>query len=161
MDARDRADDRLHAQPRACEVRQQAPRRPRHDLTVFLVASGAESPRRGNSQPGASRIRVPQAYSRRAIYGGNLVVAEITAREIGRINLVEALELTALIAKRDPKRHRHFAARWLWRCLGESEAITIDDAAVAVGLLLALGGPRHDEALLALLGMTERASSRG
>jgi hypothetical protein len=28
-------------------------------------------------------------------------------------------------------------------------------AAVAVGLLLALGGLRHDEALLALLGMAE------
>jgi hypothetical protein len=28
--------------------------------------------------------------------------------------------LTALIAKRDPKRHQRFAARWLWRYLGES-----------------------------------------
>jgi hypothetical protein len=69
------------------------------------------------------------------------------------------LELTALVAKRDPKRHRRLAARWLWRYLGESESITIDDAAVAVGLLLALGGPRHDEAFVALLGMAERASS--
>jgi hypothetical protein len=89
---------------------------------------------------------------RRAIERGNLPVADITSREIGRINLVEALELTALIAKRDPKRHRRYAVRWLWRYLGESESVMIDDAAVAVGLLLALGGKRHDEALLALLG---------
>jgi hypothetical protein len=53
------------------------------------------------------------------------------------LTLVEAVELTALVAKRDPKRHRRYAARWLWRYLGESEQVTIDDAAVAVGLLLA------------------------
>jgi hypothetical protein len=62
----------------------------------------------------------PRAHFKRAIDRGNLVVAEITAREIGRINLVEALELTALLAKRDPKRHKRFASRWLWRSLGES-----------------------------------------
>jgi hypothetical protein len=90
-----------------------------------------------------------------AIERGSLVVAEVTAREIGRISLVEALELTALVARHDPKRHGRFAARWLWRYLVESESITIDDAAVAVGLLLALGGKRHDEALLALQAMAE------
>jgi hypothetical protein len=41
--------------------------------------------------------------------------------------------LTALVAKRDPSRHQRFAARWLWRYLGESEQVTIDDCAVAVG----------------------------
>jgi hypothetical protein len=100
----------------------------------------------------------PRAYFQRAIERGNLVVAEVTAREIGRISLVEAMELTALVAKRDPQRHSRFAARWLFRYLQESDQITIDDCAVAVGLLLTLGGPRHDEALLALLGIVERAS---
>jgi polynucleotide 5'-kinase involved in rRNA processing len=104
-----------------------------------------------------SSQRHPRAIFQRAIERGNLVVAEVTAREIGRISLVEALELTALVARRDPKRHRRFAARWLWRYLSESESVTIDDAAVAVGCLLALGGKRHDEALLALLGMAEQA----
>jgi hypothetical protein len=47
----------------------------------------------------------------------------------------------------------------LWRFLGEGEA-ALDDAAAAVGLLQALGGPRHDEAFLALLGMSEQAVSR-
>ena len=41
-------------------------------------------------------------------------------------------------SKRDPKRHRRFATRWLWRYLDESEAIAIDDAAVAGGPLLTL-----------------------
>jgi hypothetical protein len=35
----------------------------------------------------------------------NLLVAEATAREIGQVSLVEALELTALIARKAPRRH--------------------------------------------------------
>jgi hypothetical protein len=36
---------------------------------------------------------------------GNLLVAETTLRETGRVTLVEALQLTALIAVKDPRRH--------------------------------------------------------
>jgi hypothetical protein len=42
---------------------------------------------------------------RRALERGNLLVAEATAKEIGRISLAEALELTALIARKAPRRH--------------------------------------------------------
>jgi hypothetical protein len=65
--------------------------------------------------------------------------------------------LTALVAQHDPQRHERFAARWLSLYLA---AVTLDDAAVVLGLLRALGGPRHDEALLALTDMAERATSR-
>lgn len=40
------------------------------------------------------------AFSR-AIERGNAVVAEIEARDVGRLDLVEALELTALTCLRD------------------------------------------------------------
>jgi hypothetical protein len=46
----------------------------------------------------------PRAIFNRAIERGNLAVAEVTVREIGRISLAEALELTALVARRDPGR---------------------------------------------------------
>jgi hypothetical protein len=52
---------------------------------------------------------------RRALERGNLVVAEITARELGRIDLAEALELTALAAIKKHARARRMAARWLER----------------------------------------------
>src|SRR5262245_5378862 len=39
----------------------------------------------------------PRTIFKRAIERGNLVVAEATAREVGRLTLTEALELTALI----------------------------------------------------------------
>ena len=93
---------------------------------------------------------------RRAIERGNLVVAEITARELGRLDLLDALELTALIAKRDPRvRGRRAGARWLRRWLDESDSPTIDDAVVVAGLLAGLGGDHHDAALVALRSVAQ------
>jgi hypothetical protein len=43
---------------------------------------------------------------RRALERGNLVVAEIEAREVGQLDLDEGLELTALVALRDPRRRK-------------------------------------------------------
>jgi hypothetical protein len=41
----------------------------------------------------------------------------VTAREIGRVTIAEALELTALVARKTPRRHPRVAARWLQRYL--------------------------------------------
>ena len=72
----------------------------------------------------------PRATFNRAVERGNLLVAEITLREIGRVTLVEALQLTALIAVKDPRRHTRVSARWLARYRETHEAATIDEAAV-------------------------------
>ena len=92
----------------------------------------------------------PLAVFRRAIEAGNVLVAEATARELGRIGLGEALELTALVARHDRVRGRRVAARWLERWLAETPAPTIDEAAMVVGNLAALGGGSHGTALAAL-----------
>lgn len=42
---------------------------------------------------------------------GKLVVAEGMARELGRISLAEALELTILIARKEPRRLPRVAGR--------------------------------------------------
>jgi hypothetical protein len=100
----------------------------------------------------------PRAIFDRAIERGNLAVAETTLRQLGRPTLVELLELTALIALKDARRYRRVAARWVFRYLQEADAATLADVqAVSVGLS-ALGGPRHDEALLALRGIAEAAA---
>ena len=70
--------------------------------------------------------------------------------EVGRVDLWEALELTALIARHDRERSRRVAARWLQRWLEETSGPTIDDAAMTAGALAALGGKRHLEALATL-----------
>jgi len=72
----------------------------------------------------------PRTVFRRALEHGNLLVAETTAREIGRLSLAEALELTMLIARKDPRRHPRVAARWLLRYLEECDEATIEEAAM-------------------------------
>lgn len=100
----------------------------------------------------------PRTIFRRAIERGNLLLAETNARQMGHVSLLEALELTALIAQKDPRRHRRAAGRWLQRYLAELAAPMLDDAAIATVCLGALGGPRHLEALATLRGMAETAT---
>jgi hypothetical protein len=50
------------------------------------------------------------------------MVAEATAKEIGRVSLVEALELTILVAQKEPQRLRRVGVRRLQRYLEEHEA---------------------------------------
>jgi hypothetical protein len=73
------------------------------------------------------------------------VLAEVTAREIGRVTIAEALELTALVARKQPHRYGRFAARWLCVYLEEHEKATLDDVALLVSNLQIsrdLNGPR-------------------
>jgi hypothetical protein len=68
----------------------------------------------------------------------NLVLAEVTAREIGRVTIAAALELTALVARKQPERYGRFAARWLCLYLQEHEKATLDDVALLVSNLRSL-----------------------
>jgi hypothetical protein len=54
----------------------------------------------------------PRAIFKRAIERGNLVVAEATAREIGRLTLEEALSLVLLYSEHDPIKFERAALRW-------------------------------------------------
>jgi hypothetical protein len=113
--------------------------------------------------PGKARTTAqghPRAIYKRAIERGNLLVAENMLREIGRVTLVEALQLTALIAVKDPRRHSRVSARWLARWLEERDQATIDEAAFVTACLVALGGAGHEAAYAALLDVADRASRR-
>ena len=117
----------------------------------------------GPSGPGKARTGITtqghsRAVFRRAIERDNLAVAEIELRGMGRVSLVELLELTALIARKNPARRSRVAARWLLRYLEAADQATIEEAAMVAGSLAALGGPGHDDALPALMGAAERAS---
>jgi hypothetical protein len=108
------------------------------------------------------RAVTAQGHPRRifatAIERGNIVMAEATARELGRISLKEALALTALVAEIEPERRSRFAVRWLRRLLEEDDRLTIEEATMAASCLAALGGPSHEEAYGMLLAMAERAT---
>jgi hypothetical protein len=51
----------------------------------------------------------PRAIFKRAVEHGNLLVAEMTARELGRITLAEALELVCLYADAEPAKFERAA----------------------------------------------------
>ena len=87
----------------------------------------------------------PRTVFARALQSGNLVVAEGLARELGRSSLAEALELTILIAKKEPTRLPRVAVRWLERYVQECEP-TIASAALAVSALSALAEEDRTEA---------------
>ena len=90
----------------------------------------------------------PRRIFATAIERGNIVMAEATARELGRITLEEALALTALVAEKEPERRSRFAVRWLRRLLEEDDSLTIEEATMAASCLSALGGPSHEEGCL-------------
>jgi hypothetical protein len=69
---------------------------------------------------------------------------------MGNVNLAEALELVALIAFKDPRRHGRAGVRWIRRYLEAHPDAGLDDVAFVAGCLSALGGRRHGTALAAL-----------
>jgi hypothetical protein len=87
-------------------------------------------------------------------------MALAAAKDLPQLSLADALELTVLVARKDPRRHPRVAARWLLRLLEEDPDATIDEAVLAASSLVALTGVAHEEAALALRAMSERATSR-
>jgi hypothetical protein len=55
-------------------------------------------------------------------------------------SLADTLELTLLVARKDPRRHPRVARRWLQRYLEEDPAATIEEAGLAASSLIALTG---------------------
>ncbi len=70
-----------------------------------------------------------QGHSRsifkRAVENGNLLVAEMTARELGRLTLGEALRLLLLYAEKEPAKYERGAVRWFGRYVTERKAVSL------------------------------------
>jgi hypothetical protein len=98
----------------------------------------------------------PRTVFRRAIERENLARADLNLRMMRHATLVEALELTALVALKNPKRRSRYAARWLSRWLVETPAATLEDAAIVTAHVGALGGARHGQAVAFLRGIVAR-----
>jgi len=69
-------------------------------------------PRRGAASTSQGR---PHSIFKRALQRRNVVAALAAARELPQLSLDDALELTLLVARKDPHRHPRVAARWLLR----------------------------------------------
>jgi hypothetical protein len=104
----------------------------------------------------------PYARFKRALEVRSVSQAEIAAREMGRLGLLDALDYLTLLAAEKPDRFDRAAGRWLTRLLAESHALSPDEVAVAFGCLrgLAAGyGKQSREVLRALV--KRRHETRG
>ena len=86
------------------------------------------------------------------------MLAEVTAREIGRVTIAEALELTALVARKQPERYGRFPARWLCVYLEEHEKATLEDVARLVSNLRSLASSKDRASALTTLRKAARQS---
>jgi hypothetical protein len=84
----------------------------------------------------------PRAISNRVIERGNVVLAEMTARELGHVSFGKALQLLLLYAAHEPAKFERTALRWFRRYLDEGKGVTLLKAQFA---LAALGELRADE----------------
>jgi hypothetical protein len=75
-----------------------------------------------------------------------VLTAVAAARDMPQLSLLDALDLTLLVARKDPARHPRVAARWLLRYLEEYPRATIEQAALAASCLAALAGAGYAEA---------------
>ena len=89
-----------------------------------------------------------------------MVGALAAARELPQLSLIDALDLTLLVARKDPQRHPRVAARWLLRYLEEDPEATIEEAALAASSLIALTWVGYREAAQTLQAVAERATMR-
>jgi hypothetical protein len=88
----------------------------------------------------------PRTIFKRAVERKNLLLAEVTAREIGRVDLQEALSLVLLVAELQPARLDAFGRRWLARVASERK-VSLAELDMAVTALRALPSERAAAAL--------------
>jgi hypothetical protein len=97
----------------------------------------------------------PRAIFKRAIEHGNVLVAEMTARELGRITLVEALQLVCLYAEAEPAKFERAALRWHARLVTErAPSLLRAQVALAAQAELRTGSEAAKQLLLGLVSRT-------
>jgi hypothetical protein len=87
-----------------------------------------------------------------AIERGNIVMAEATARELGRISLEEALELAAY----EPAKLERAALRWSGPYLDEGKGVTLLKAQLALAALAELRAGEREAAAKLLTELARR-----
>ena len=72
------------------------------------------------------------------------------------MTIAEALELMALVARKQPDRYGRFAARWLCLYLEEHERATLEDVELLVSNLRSLATAKDHSWALAILRKASR-----
>jgi hypothetical protein len=95
-----------------------------------------------------------------ALQRRNVIAALAAARELPQLSLMDALELTMLIAQKDSGRYARVAARWLSPLPRGHPDVTIEEAALAASCLIAVRDAGYSEASQTLKALAEPATRR-
>jgi hypothetical protein len=87
----------------------------------------------------------------RACDRGQVLHAEMAAREMGRLSLMHALSLVVLYARTDSPKFEPAAVRWLARLALEGREVRLNDLQLAAAALACLRGRRRERAEKTLL----------
>jgi hypothetical protein len=79
---------------------------------------------------------------RRALDGGNVTEALSAASELQFVGLAEALELTLLLADKEPEKYDRAAVRWHVRFLQETKNVDLRESLAVLALLAAIPANR-------------------
>lgn len=97
----------------------------------------------------------PYARFERALRAGNLLNAEAAARDLHKVNLIDALKLVILYGEKRDRKFEPAARRWLVRLL-EEKRLSLDEAKVAAEWLALLAGDDADLAAGSLARLVYR-----
>jgi hypothetical protein len=92
----------------------------------------------------------PYARFKRPVDHGNLLEADSAARELGQLNLPDALEFCDLLARFAPDRFERAALRWHGRWTTEATPSSLAEAQLALTCLQLLTGDHRSTALSVL-----------
>jgi hypothetical protein len=99
--------------------------------------------------------RPPYARFKRAVDRGKLLEADSAARELGQLNLPDALESCDLLARLAPARFERAAWRWHGRWETENKPASFAEAQLAPNCLQLLTGEHRGVALSLLRHMAK------
>ena len=97
---------------------------------------------------------------RRALDGENVTEALSAASELGFVGLADALELTLLLADKEPEKYDRAAARWHVRFVYDSKNVSLGESLAVLALLAAIPGNRSAAQALAELLSRRRGMER-
>ena len=97
---------------------------------------------------------------RRALDRENVTEALSAASVLGFVGLAEALELTLLLADKDPEKYDRAAVRWHVRFLQETKSVDLRESLAVLALLAAIPANRLAATALAELLSRRRSCER-
>jgi hypothetical protein len=97
---------------------------------------------------------------RRALDRGNVTEALSAASELGFVGLAEAIELTLLLAHKEPEKYDRAACRWHVRFVCDSKNVDLRESLAVLALLAAIPSNRLAATALAELLSRRRGLER-